>query len=240
MAGASGPAAQLGLGEAASTAQLKMLAALPQAWQADARRVATRFHLDTVGWYRREEKLTHLPAVAEALWTDRRLAIRYDSWKGIVDRTIDPLGLVVKAGEWYLVAVAGKASSLRTYKLSNVLSLETHGHFTRPRRFDLAKYWGESIARFETGLYRGTATVRATEKGLKRMRRLSAAVSEAIDRAKPKAGRRGWHKVTIPIESVEMAAHDLMRIGAECEVVQPVELRHLLARTAAEICSLYK
>ncbi|MFZ3321095.1 MAG: WYL domain-containing protein [Usitatibacter sp.] len=240
MAGASGPAAQLGLGEAASTAQLKMLAALPQAWQADARRVATRFHLDTVGWYRREEKLTHLPAVAEALWTDRRLAIRYESWKGIIDRTIDPLGLVVKAGEWYLVAVAGKASSLRTYKLSNVLSLETRGHFTRPRRFDLAKYWGESIARFETGLYRGIATVRATEKGLKRMRRLSAAVSEAIDRAKPKAGRRGWYKVTIPIESVEMAAHDLMRIGAECEVVQPVELRHLLARTAADISRLYK
>jgi predicted DNA-binding transcriptional regulator YafY len=239
MAGASGPAAQLGLGEAASTAQLKMLAALPQAWQADARRVATRFHLDTVGWYRREEKLTHLPAVAEALWTDRRLAIRYDSWKGIIDRTIDPLGLVVKAGEWYLVAVAGKASSVRTYKVSNVLSLEARGHFTRPRKFELAKYWGESIARFETGLYRGTATVRATEKGLKRMRRLSAAVSEAIDRAKLGAGGRGWFKVTIPIESVEMAAYDLMRVGAECEVVQPVELRHLLARTAADISRLY-
>jgi predicted DNA-binding transcriptional regulator YafY len=239
MAGASGPAAQLGLGEAASTAQLKMLAALPEAWQADARRVSSRFHLDTVGWYRREERLSQLPAVAEALWNDQRLAIRYDSWKGIVDRTIEPLGLVVKAGEWYLVAAAGKASSVRTYKLSNVLSLEARGHFTRPRKFDLAKYWEESIARFETGLYRGTATVRATEKGLKRMRRLSAAVFEAIDRAQPKADKRGWYKVTIPIESVEMAAYDLMRVGAECEVVQPVELRALISRTAGEISGLY-
>lgn len=239
MAGASGPAEQLGLGEAATTAQLKMLAALPQAWQADARRVSSRFHLDTAGWYRREERPAFLPAVAEALWNDRRLAIRYDSWKGIVDRTVDPLGLVVKAGEWYLVAAAGKSSSPRTYKLSNVQALEARGPFKRPRKFDLATYWGESIARFETGLFRGTATVRATAKGLKRMRYLNAAVAEAIDRANPKPDKRGWHKVTIPIESVEMAAHDLLRIGAECEVLQPVELRAKVKETAVKLNEIY-
>ncbi len=124
MAGAAGPAAQLGLGEAAGSAQLKMLAALPEAWQADARRVASRFHLDTVGWYRREGSLSHLPAVAEALWADRRLAIRYESWKGTVDRIVGPLGVVVKAGEWNLVAAAANTSSVRTYKVCNVLSLE--------------------------------------------------------------------------------------------------------------------
>ncbi|HLX23405.1 MAG TPA: WYL domain-containing protein [Usitatibacter sp.] len=240
MAGASGPAAQLGLGDAAGTAQLKMLAALPPEWQADARRIASRFHLDTVGWYRREERPTHLPAIADALWKDRRLAIRYDSWKGVVDRTVEPLGLVVKAGEWYLIAAAGKASTPRTYRLSNVLSLRTLGPFARPRKFELAKYWDESIARFETGLYRGTATVRATARGLKRMRYLSAAVSEAIERANPRPDKRGWHKVTIPIESVEMAALELLKIGAECEVLQPQELRSLVARTAQATSALYR
>ncbi|HEX4333899.1 MAG TPA: WYL domain-containing protein [Usitatibacter sp.] len=239
MAGASGPAAQLGLGEAATTAQLKMLAALPQAWQADARRVSSRFHLDTAGWYRREERPAHLLAIAEALWTDRRLAIRYDSWKAIVDRVVDPLGLVVKAGEWYLVAAAGKSSSVRTYKLTNVQALEVRGHFTRPRKFDLATYWGESIARFETGLYRGTATLRATAKGLKRMRNLSAAVAESIDRATVKFDRQGWCKVSIPIESVEMAANDLLRVGAECKVLQPAELRDRVAETVAGLARLY-
>ncbi len=240
MAGASGPAAQLGLGDAAGTAQLKMLAALPPEWQADARRISSRFHLDTVGWYRREERPTHLPAIAEALWNDRRLAIRYDSWKGVVERTVEPLGLVVKAGEWYLIAAAGKASTPRTYRLSNVLSLRTLGHFARPRKFELAKYWNESIARFETGLYRGTATVRATARGLKRMRYLSAAVAEAIERANPAPDKRGWHKVTIPIESVEMAALELLKVGSECEVLQPPELRSLLARTALDTAALYR
>lgn len=239
MAGAAGPAAQLGLGDAAGTAQLKMLAALPPEWQADARRISSRFHLDTVGWYRREERPTHLPAVADAVWNARRLAIRYESWKDIVDRTVDPLGLVVKAGEWYLIAAAGKEAKPRTYRLSNVLAIRTLGHFTRPRKFELAKYWDESIARFESGLYRGTAVVRATARGLKRLRYLSAAVAEAIDGAPAKADKRGWHKVTIPIESVETAALELLKIGPECEVLQPAELRARIASNARMVGDLY-
>lgn len=239
MAGAPGPAAQLGLSEAAGSAQLKMLASLPEAWQADARRVASRFHLDTVGWYRREERLAHLPAVADAVWNSRRLRIRYDSWKGIVERRIEPLGLVVKAGEWYLVAGAGKGEP-RTYKLSNILSLEAGNAFTRQRGFDLARYWGESIARFETGLYRGTATLRATQKGLKKLRYLGATVAEAVDRAAPKADRSGWYKLTIPIESVDHAAADLLRVGAECEVLQPAELRNRMAAAAQALARLYR
>ncbi|HEY2630161.1 MAG TPA: WYL domain-containing protein [Usitatibacter sp.] len=238
MAGAAGPAAQLGLGDAAGSAQLKMLASLPEAWQADARRVASRFHLDAVGWYRREERLTFLPNVADAVWNERSLKIRYDSWKGVVDRRIEPLGLVVKAGEWYLVAGAGKGTP-RTYKLSNVLSLEVGGPFKRPRQFDLAKYWDASIERFETGLFRGTATLRATAKGLKRLRYINAAISQAIDAAPVKFDRHGWAKVTIPIESVDMATNDLMRIGAECEALEPAELRARVGESAHSIARLY-
>lgn len=216
------------------------LASVPAGWQGDAHRAASRFHVDTVGWYRREERPAHLPAIADAVWKDRRLSIRYDSWKGVVDRTVEPLGLVVKAGEWYLIASAAKGSAPRTYRLSNVLDLKTLESFTRPRKFDLAAYWSESIARFEAGLYRGTATVRATAKGLKRMRYLSAAVAEAIERAEARPGKRGWHRVTIPIESVEMAALDLLKVGAECEVLQPAELRTRIAANVAELGRRYR
>jgi predicted DNA-binding transcriptional regulator YafY len=239
MVGAAGPTAQLGLGEAAESAKLKMLAALPEEWQADARRVSSRFHLDAVGWYRREERLPSLPVVADAVWNSRRLAIRYESWKGVVDRRIEPLGLVMKSGEWYVVAAAGRKSTPRTYKLSNILTLDVGETFTRPRGFDLAKYWNESLARFETGLYRGTATLRASAKGLKRLRYLSAAVAEAVDRARPKADSKGWIRITIPIESVDMAANDLLRIGAECEVLQPAELRKRIAEAAEKMMALY-
>ncbi len=238
MAGASGPAAQLGLGADAQSAQLKLLAALPEAWQADARRVASRFHLDAVGWYRREESIGHLPAVAAAVWNDRRLRIRYESWKGPVDRSIAPLGLVVKAGEWYLVAMAGKDSP-RTYRISNIRAVIATEKFTRPRRFDLARHWAESIERFETGLYRGTATLRASPAGLAALKRLSAAVSAAVDRAPKKAGSKGWTRVTIPIESIGHAARELLRVGAQCEVLQPAALRERLAEVAQALARIY-
>jgi predicted DNA-binding transcriptional regulator YafY len=239
MAGAPGPAAQLGLGGAVASAQLKLLAALPAQWQDDARRVGARFHLDPVGWYRNPERPDRLPAMAQAVWNEQRVRIRYESWKGVVDRIIEPLGLVMKAGEWYVVAFAAKAP--RTYKLSNILALEAAGgKFTRPRKFDLARHWAESIERFEAGLYRATATLRASTRGLKALRHLSAAVSDAVDRAPAKRDRHGWARVTIPIESVDHAAAQILGTGAECEVIEPAALRARLAQAAVALAAIYR
>lgn len=237
VAGAAGPSAQLGLAEAGRTAQLKVLASLPEAGQADARRVAARFHLDAVGWYHREEALPHLAAVADAVWRDRRLELRYESWKGVVDRRVDPLGLVVKAGEWYLVARAER--TIRTYKVANIQSLEMGGAFKRPRAFDLERHWRESLERFEAGLYQGTATLRVTQRGTRALRDFSAAVADAVARSLGEKTSKPPFVVTIPIESVEHAAGELLRLGGECEVLAPAALRERLAAKAAEVVRLY-
>lgn len=67
-----------------------------------------------------------------------RIRIAYDSRKGPVSRELDPLGLVLKAGLWYLVAAAeGKP---RTYRVSNITALtvlETASG--RPAKFDLER-----------------------------------------------------------------------------------------------------
>jgi predicted DNA-binding transcriptional regulator YafY len=231
MSGLRGPAAQLGLGEVMRSAQVKLLAALPASWQADADRVGARFHLDPVGWYQRASPVSHLSAVAQAVWQERRIAVHYESWQGVVDRELEPLGLVLKAGEWYLVARVGRDA--RTYRLSNILSLAVRDEtFARPKRFDLEQYWTQSIERFEAGLYRGTARLRVTPLGLKRLRQLSAAVAEAADRAAKKADARGRVCVTIPIESIEHAAVELLRLGAEGEVLEPMALRKRIGDVA--------
>lgn len=238
LAGARGPASQLGLGDAMASAQLKLLAALPADWQADARRVGSRFHLDPIGWYRNPGRVEHLSAVAEAVWSERRLKIRYESWKGVVDRLIEPLGLVLKAGEWYLVA--GGVKEPRTYRLSNIRELEVRDEkFTRPKRFDLAKHWSASIARFEAGLYQGTAVVRVSPVGLGRLRALSAAVAQAVDSAAEAPDAQGWRRVTIPIESINHAVSELVRLGAEGEVIEPAALREELAAIARRLATIY-
>ena len=238
MAGAPAAAAQLGLGEAATSAQLKLLASLPEAWQADAQRVAARFHLDAVGWYRTPPPSDHLSEVANAVWASRRLTIRYESWNRIAEHHIEPLGLVLKAGEWYVVAASPKG--IGTYKVANIRRVETGGAFKRPARFDLASHWAQSIQRFEAGLYTATAIVRVSEDGLQRLRDLSDAVSKAVERAPGKPDRRGWRRVTIPIESVDHASRELLKVGPGCEVISPPELRARMAKSAAALSALYE
>src|SRR4051794_23288921 len=68
LAGLPGPAAQLGLGDARAQAKPKLLAALPAEGRKGAARVASRFHLDPIGWFRSAEHAEILPSLALAVW----------------------------------------------------------------------------------------------------------------------------------------------------------------------------
>ncbi|MDC8012405.1 helix-turn-helix transcriptional regulator [Tahibacter soli] len=229
MSGLAGPAAQLGLGEAVADAQRKLVAALPAQQRGDAQRVQSRFHLDPVEWYRENESVPHLAAVAAAVWDERQLAIHYDSWKGIARRTVHPLGLVLKSGAWYLVAAVDDKP--RTYRIANLRDVRTlDARATRPRRFDLAGWWAESVRRFETELYRGRATVLATPAGLAELAKLSAAVARALATPSRKRRADGRVEATIPIETVEHAVGQLLPLVPDVEAVAPPELRRAMMR----------
>src|ERR671911_409279 len=92
-----GPAAELGLGRELSAARLKLLASLPAELQERAGRAAQLFHVDKRGWFREEDRVPHLPAIAGALWRGRRLDIRYREGAAVVSRRLDPR--VVEDGE---------------------------------------------------------------------------------------------------------------------------------------------
>ena len=238
LGGLPGPAAELGLGEAMASAQLKLLAALPDGWREDARRVSARFHLDPIDWYRGPSATDHLPAIAQAVWSERRVAMRYESWKGEVSRRVDPLGLVLKAGIWYLAAQVG--NGVRTYRLSNILDLQvTAEPFERPANFELAAWWLASTKRFEKELAVDTAQLRVSTSGMKALRELGAAVAQAAEASASAPDESGWRRVTIPIESIPHAAAQVLRLGAQAEVLKPAALRRALLERVSAIAALY-
>jgi predicted DNA-binding transcriptional regulator YafY len=241
LGGLPGPASELGLGEAMASAQLKLLAALPDGWREDARRVSARFHLDPVDWYRGPSATDHLPAIAQAVWSERRVAMRYESWKGEVSRRVEPLGLVLKAGIWYLAAqVGGDKRGVRTYRLSNILELEvTDEAFERPAQFDLAAWWVAATQRFERDLAVDTAQLRVSPAGMKALRDLGAAVAQAAQASASAPDEAGWRRVTIPIESVAHAAAQVLRLGAQAEVLKPAALRRALLERVEAVKALY-
>ncbi len=238
LAGVGDAASDLGLGADAAAAQLKLLASLPADSGASAQRVAERFHLDPLNWYRRAEQPTHLPTLGTAVWRDRRIKITYDSWKDTVTRELDPLGLVFKAGTWYLVAASD--AKPRMYRISNIKALavlETPSR--RPPRFDLAKYWAQAAKEFEARLLKDRATIKLSPRGRRLLHDVSPAAAQAVEADHQPCKPEGWIKATIPVEADEIAARQLLYLGAEMEVLEPRELRTAIATLARGVTATY-
>ena len=237
LAGLPGPAADLGLATPRAEARNKLLAAISPSASAAAARVGDRLHLDPFDWYRRATPPACLPAIAQAVWGERRLAIRYESWSATVRRRIDPLGLVLKAGVWYLVARAGR--DVRTYKVAKVLELEAlEETFDYPAGFDLAVHWRAQVQRFEAGLHKGEATLRVSAAALSRLDRLGADIADAVLRTQPDPG--GWRQAVVPIESINHAASLLLGFADDIEVLAPLALRRQLAARARRVAAMYR
>ncbi|MCW2912592.1 MAG: helix-turn-helix type 11 protein [Actinomycetia bacterium] len=241
LTGMPGPAAALGLGAELAATELKLLAALPPELRSRAGRIRERFHLDAPTWFREPEQVPHLTAVADAVWNQRRIEVRYHRWSQPqrVTRILDPLGLVIKAGHWYHIARSQEA--IRTYRVVRILEVKSlTDQFVRPAGFDLAAFWTDWAEHFEADMYRDEAVVRLSPEGLRRTDYLLpvAMARAAHDTAGP-ADEDGWVQATIPIESIRHGHGDFLKLGADVEIVKPLELREAIAQTARDLTKIY-
>ena len=236
LAGMPGPAAELGLGEAALSARLKLVASLPMPMRDQAARVADRLHIDPVDWYRAHDTPTQLREVADAVWRSARIRVRYASWRKTSWRELEPMGLILKAGAWYVAAREAGKRDVRTYRLAHVLESQSgRGTFKRPPSFDLARYWRESSARFENELRPLQARVWMSPWALEA---LAQTRSRFVELPVPPGGREeraGWRPVLLAMESVEEGARHILGFGGEAEVIEPVPLRNMVSDMAGRI-----
>ncbi|MGW5590431.1 helix-turn-helix transcriptional regulator [Streptomyces sp. NPDC003857] len=227
LAALPGAAAALGLGEALATAQLKLRAALPAELREDAGRIQERFLLDAPGWYGDADDAPHLASVAAAVWARRAAVLRYRRWRAPeeIERRVEPYGLVLKAGRWYLVA--GGSSGIRTYRVDQILHIgPLEERFAVPDEFDLVAYWDSYLADFRARLHTGEALVRLSSEGARRL-----GVTPTSD---------GWTDARVPIESIDHAHGEFLRLGADVEVMAPAELRDRIATTVRTLATRYE
>ena len=238
LSGLPGPAAELGLGTVVAAARLKVLAALPPELRSRAARLGQRFHLDAPGWFSRAEANPCLVDVATAVWEDRRLRIRYDRGDRIVERRLDPLGLVLKGGVWY--AVARTDDDIRTYRVSRILEAEVlDERFARDPAFELAGHWAESTAAYERAADRLSFTLRVDPKALYVLEdRLGIATVEAAERISVD-DPEGWLHLRLSLEWPKEVPSRLLGLGAIAEVVEPPELRAEVTSEARRLAARY-
>ncbi|HWE46756.1 MAG TPA: YafY family protein [Caulobacteraceae bacterium] len=229
-------AADLGLGAEAMAAHLKLLAALPSTTSEAARRTADRFHLDPTPWHRRPSTSPVLRTLAQAVWETRRVRVEYESWDKVSVRVLEPLGVVLKGGEWYFVALRrGHPAIHRLDKVKALTLLDET--FKRPRRFDLGAAWGDAVESFEASLRRDRAVLRAQPEAMSRLDRLGADMAQPLRAATPDAN--GVREAEVVIESVGYAASLILGFGAAIEVVSPPALRDEIVERAKSVAKLY-
>jgi predicted DNA-binding transcriptional regulator YafY len=244
LSGARSAASELGLGAVLTAAESKVLTTLPPELRSRAGRMRERFHLDAPGWFHRPDAVEWLAPIADAVWTERRLEVQYRRGDGTVTRTLDPLGLVSKAGTWYLVArVAAtgtdEVGSIRTYRVGRVASVTVlDERFVRPDGFDLPEWWARSSAEFDRSLLRFACRLRLSPPALRLLPHVTdpAAAQRAIDGAGP-PDDDGWREVALEGESAQVLTAQLLGLGAGVEVLEPGTMRAALRDVAQAMAS---
>lgn len=236
---ARGTHAALGLDAAIGSALRKVMAALPAPHRPAAELTSRRVLVDATRWARGPGAglpVDHLEVLQEAVFADRRLCVRYAHSGEDAERqyTLDPYGLVSKAGVWYLVA--DRDGRPRLFRADRVRAARLLDEPVRRRPgVELADAWELLKQRVErrTGGIEVTARVRREHCG--RFLRLQAgALTEVADE-----GAGEWVTVRLVCEEVR-AARTLLAFSDAVEVLSPAEVREELARAAAAVSALYE
>lgn len=228
---------QLGFRQELNSALLKLSASLSPGQRRDEERTRQRLHLDAVSWSDSAEPAPFLQLVHQAVWHDRRLKLSYRTFfDTVIEIRAEPLGMVAKAGLWYLVYAISNA--YHVVRISHLLSVEILNEtFTRPPDFDLASFWqtwrDETLSRPPF-----IAVVRVSpELAADLPRYFGEEVHQEITLAQP--DQQGWIELSLPFEHFFAARECILGFGRAMEVLSPLPLRESVADFARQIVGLY-
>jgi predicted DNA-binding transcriptional regulator YafY len=234
---AQGAHAALGLDAALGSALRKVMAALPAPYRPAAEVTSRRILVDATRWKGGPQPAVDLDVLQNAVFADRRLRLRYRHSGDQEARTytVDPYGLVAKAGVWYLVA--DRRGGARLFRADRVRSATVLDDAVRRRPgVELADTWEVLRRQVEERPGGIDVTVRVRRDRLDLFLRLLASSLVSL----PEAEAEGdWATVHLSL-GVVGEARQLLQFSDRVEVVSPPEVRDELARAAASVTALYQ
>jgi predicted DNA-binding transcriptional regulator YafY len=236
---AADPLADLGMGGSLRRTLAKLAGALPESKRKTAERARGRIHVDPRRWRHPEQPREHLAVLQRALWDDRCVNLHYRDGSGKeTTRRIEPLGLVAKAGVWYVVARSG--ADMRVFRAERIIAAdELSERFTRPAGFDLERYWNEWTTDFESRPAGYLVTLRVATRPGPRPPGAVVDLLETLTFLEAKLDRDA-QTARVAFSGIGPAIANVMLLGAQVEVIEPVELREQIVRTADELLAHYR
>ena len=232
------PLTDLGVSQELKAAMLKLSASLPTARRIDEERSRKRIHLDSVWWHQPEEKAPHLQTIHRALWDNRKLRLVYHlPFNTLVERIVEPYGLVAKTSVWYLVCA--RDDHIRVQRVANVVEADILDEsFEFPPGFDLTSFWQEWCVDYENNRPLYPVTVRVSPQVIPYLSwYFKNEVREVLQVAPP--DDEEWVTLTLPFESFESARMHIMSYGRAIEVIEPEALRKSVIDFAEQIIGFY-
>ncbi|MEM9952686.1 MAG: YafY family protein [Chloroflexota bacterium] len=221
----------LGLDTVNEIATLKLLATLPKIRRTDADKVRERVHVDGASWHGQENATQYLADVQCAIWNEQIITITYQRTPDTqVERTIAPLGLVIKGRIWYLIAMIDE--EYRTYRISRIKSvIITDKTFIRPSDFDLAHYWEQTTQQFKATLPEYIVTLHVKRRAL----HLVQSWRFAYIKSSHELDADMIH-VEVNLETLEDACAVILACGGDATVQHPLELKTHVKKHLQQLC----
>lgn len=225
----------IGLDNAAETTLLKLFAALPTAHKPSIEFMRQRFLIDPDWWWHETQPSPNWDQLEQAVYENRCIQVQYEKFGGaIVERTLQPYGLVAKSSLWYLIAKHD--DEFRIYRVSRFLSISLLDiHFDRQPDFDLPTYWQDHLTDFIQNVPQFTFTLRIHASRIRLAQRLVPGRSKILQPKDPD----GLIIVQFQIESIELATMLVLGLGDQASVLDPPELHTAVLNTAHQILDTY-
>ncbi|MFJ6850086.1 helix-turn-helix transcriptional regulator [Streptomyces sp. NPDC091271] len=235
---AQGAHTALGLDAALGSALRKVMAALPAPHRPAAEQTSRRILVDPVRWMSGPQAAVDVGELHDAVFADRRLLLHYRHSGTDTPRvyTVDPYGLVVKAGVWYLTADLDGAP--RLFRADRVgRAVLTEEPVVRREGVEPADVWEELRRQVEERPGDVRLRVRVHRSRLDLFVRLCAGV--LTGRPEPEQESAGeWLLAELAVPELGWA-RSLLAFGPNLEVLSPPQVRTLLADAAAAVTELY-
>ncbi|MFC3996460.1 helix-turn-helix transcriptional regulator [Nocardiopsis sediminis] len=233
---AQGTHAALGLDGAFGSALRKVMAALPEAHRPAAELTSRRILVDPGRWMAPPMPDVDVDALYTAVLSDRRLRIRYRHSGADRERayTVDPYGLVAKAGVWYLVA--DHRGRPRLFRADRVAAATTTGTpAVRRDGVELADVW--ALLREQVENRPGPAPTRIRVRVRRARLDLFLRVAGPFVSGPVSEGGE-WAQAELVYPEPAAVRH-LLQFGTDLWILDPLEARAELLRVARETLAAY-
>lgn len=176
------------------------------------------------------------PTLQSALARRQKLLVRYDSYfeRKVIDTTLHPYRLAFIHRSWYLIAYSQEAKKVQTYKVERILQISLlAARYRMNTTFTLDEYFGNAWM-----------MIREEQRHHVKVR-FHPDVAGNVDEVR-------WHKTQqthfeldkslifeVDVDGLREISWWVLGYGDRAEVLEPAELRQILAKHASHLATLY-